>query len=444
MEENIKQKMQDNWFYSITGKLVMIGTMVLILLIPLGMIKNLIEERQDNERQVDFEMQEQWGGAQTLSGPVLNIPVYFRESNKNGERILRKKWLHIMPEDLQIEGAVSPEIRYRGIYKKVLFNSDLHLKGHFSIIKNLPGDIEEIDWSDAYLTLGISDNRGIKGEVLCNMAKRTLEPEAGLVTNDLSNSGISFKLGQLTEAFAQDSPFDVQLSLSGSKGLYFIPLGKKTKVKLNSDWKDPSFTGSYLPVKREITAKGFTAEWAITHLNRNFPQQWVGDSYNIESQLLGVDLFVPVQHYQKSLRSVKYGMLIISLTILVFLFLELTKKKKIHIFQYFLVGLALVLFFSILTALSEHIGFTWAYLVATLGIVSMVSFYSYAILNDKKQALSIFCLLSIIYAFLFVLLQLNDYAFLAGNIGLFIALGVIMKASGKLSLSEQENMEQPV
>ncbi len=426
-----------NWHQTTTFKLTIIGLLVLLLLIPLGMVKSVIREREHTEQQVEQEMMQQWGGQQLVSGPVLHVPIYTyhtSENNKTSEQtqVKIKQWLHIMPDDLSVTGQINPEIRYRGIYKQVLYNADLKLKGYFVSISKIAVQADEIDWANAHITFGISDNRGVKGEFIFKWQDKSLDPESGLITNDLSSSGVTFKTPILGNMLNSQKNFEANINLSGAKSIAFNPIGKITNVNLESGWMNPSFMGSFLPINRNVDDSGFTAQWTITHLNRNFPQHWIGKQYSINEHQFGVQLYDPVNHYQKSLRSAKYGILIICLTLLVFLFIELVKKKEIQIIHYLLVGLALVLFFSVLTALSEHIGFLWAYIVASISIISLVTSYSYGMIKDKYQAFWIFVSLSILYAFLFVLLQLNDFAFLAGNIGLLIALGAIMKASLKI------------
>ena len=443
MQINANSEHHTSWYQSTTFKFAIIGLLVLLLLIPLGMVKSVIREREETERQVEREMIQQWGSEQLISGPVLHIPVYtYHLIDKKNTKV--KKWLHIMPNDLFVTGNVEPEIRYRGIYKQVLYNADIKLNGYFEALHKIDIQADEVDWSNAHVTIGVSDNRGVKGEFIFKLDDTLIEPESGLITSDLSSSGVSFKTPLSIAILNEKKCFEANLNISGAKSLLFNPVGKKTSVDLTSTWTNPSFFGSFLPVDRNVDENGFTAKWTITHLNRNFPQHWIGKRFHVDEHQFGVKLYDPVNHYQKSLRSAKYGILIICLTLLVFLFIELVKKKEIQIIQYMLVGLALVLFFSILTALREHLGFTWAYLVASLSIISLVTLYSYGMIKDKQQAFWIFILLSILYAFLFVLLQLNDFAFLAGNIGLLLALGAIMKASLKIktATSSQDSIAE--
>lgn len=421
---------QNRWHQSLTLKLVLLAFLVLLLLIPLAMIKEVIKERQMNAEMVRKEISDQWAAKQCFSGPVMNIPVRTIPSEKD-EKSITKIW-HILPENLNIKGNIKPEIRYRGIYKTVVYESELGIKGNFVIppadfLKNY-----EVLWDEAYYTVGISDNRGLKGKIILKTDSTELEAEPGVRDHDIFQSGISFINPVLIPG--ENVSFDMNLKLSGSEGLHLTPLGKTTIAHLQSEWTSPGFNGSFLPVERNIDENGFTAGWEITHLNRNFPQHWIGDSFHPMESSFGLDLFQPVDHYQKSWRSSRYGILIIALTFLVLIFLEITRKEAIHIFHYFLVSLGLVLFFSLLNSLSEQVGFNIAYLISSLATILMISVFAGALFREKKTALIIFSMLVIVYSFIFVLLTLNDYAYLAGNIGLFLLLAIIMRFASNLEL----------
>ena len=218
----------------------------------------------------------------------------------------------------------------------------------------------------------------------------------------------------------------------------FTPVGKTTEVVINSKWKSPGFRGNFLPVERLLNESGFNAKWLVTNLNRNFPQTWSGKAYNTGNDSFGVDFILPVDHYQKSLRSAKYGILFIALTSMALIFSELAIKEKIHVFQYIMVALGLVLFFSLLTALSEYIGFNFAYLTASSSIIFLISFYLMKLLKNRFTVYLISGLLVLLFAFIFILLTLNDFAYLAGNIGLFVLLAVTMMLSVKLDLFKNQ------
>jgi inner membrane protein len=421
---------QNKWHQSLTIKLALLAILGLLLLIPLQMIKEIIMERQLNAEKVKKEISDQWAAKQCFSGPVINIPVRTIPAEKD-EKSITGLW-HILPENLDINGTIRPEIRYRGIYKSVVYDSELKIKGYFIIPSEDALKNNEILWNEAYYTVGISDNRGIKGKIIIKTDLTELEVEPGIRDNDIFKSGVSFVSPALIPG--NKVSFDMSINLSGSEGLQLTPLGKITSVHLQSDWTSPSFNGNFLPVKRNLNESGFTADWEVTHLNRNFPQNWKGSSFHPLESSFGLDLFQPVDHYQKSWRSSRYGILFIALTFLVLVFLEITRKETIHIFHYFLVSLGLVLFFSLLNSLSEQVGFNVAYLISSIATILMISIFAGTLFREKKTALIVSGMLVILYSFIFVLLTLNDYAYLAGNIGLFLLLAIIMKLAGSLEL----------
>jgi inner membrane protein len=421
---------QNKWHQSLTIKLALLAFLGIIFLIPLQMIKEIILERQKNSEKVKKEISDQWALKQCFAGPVINIPVRTIPSEKD-EKSITRLW-HILPESLNITGIIKPEIRYRGIYKSVVYDSELKIKGYFiipaeEVLKNY-----EVLWNEAYYTAGISDNRGLKGRIILKTDSTELEAEPGVRDNDIFQSGISFVSPVLIPG--NKVSIDMSISLSGSEGLQLTPLGKSTFAHLESEWTSPSFNGSFLPVKRSVDETGFTADWEVTHLNRNFPQNWTGSAFHPLESSFGLDLFQPVDHYQKSWRSSRYGILFIALTFLVLIFLEITRKEAIHIFHYFLVSLGLVLFFSLLNSLSEQVGFNLAYLISSIATIMLISIFTGTLFREKKTALIVFGMLVVLYSFIFILLTLNDYAYLAGNIGLFLLLAVIMRLASNLEL----------
>jgi inner membrane protein len=201
---------------------------------------------------------------------------------------------------------------------------------------------------------------------------------------------------------------------------------------LQSAWNTPSFSGAFLPDNRNITDSGFSADWNILQLNRNYPQYWINDKYNVDASAFGVDLITPVDTYQKSERSVKYAVLFIGLTFLVFFFSEMLTKIRIHPVNYLLVGVALCIFYSLLTALAEHMAFVYAYLIGSITIVSMITIFAHSLYKKWKVTGTVLAVLVALYIFLFVILQLMDYSLLLGNIGLVIILGIVMIFSRKI------------
>ncbi|MFO7655848.1 MAG: cell envelope integrity protein CreD [Bacteroidales bacterium] len=431
MDTNYLEKQKNRITGSVSLKLILIGLLSLLLLIPSGMINNLIAEREMRHRETVEEVTSKWGNAQTICGPVLTLPYLTYFKTKEGVRASRN-FAHVLPGALTVNGDLIPEIRYRGIYKVIAYNTKLNLAGFFNPVDFSEWKVEEKDilWDEAYLTIGITDMRGIKKNILIDWCGKEVNISPGLKSKDIVSSGVT---AQTPVKFGENCNFSFNIDLNGSHYLNFIPLGKETNVKVKSAWATPSFDGMFLPEKHEITDTGFVAQWNILQLNRNYPQQWTGDEFDVEGSEFGVRLLFPVDTYQKATRSVKYSLLFISLTFLVFFFSEVFSKKRIHAVQYLLVGVALVVFYSLLIALSEHIAFNLAFFIASAATISLVTVFTHSVFSNRITTLSILAVLTALYVFLFTILQLSDYSLLLGNVGLFIVLAIVMYFAVKIN-----------
>ena len=237
----------------------------------------------------------------------------------------------------------------------------------------------------------------------------------------------------MKHAYLLPDGFHIDLALQGSGSLFFTPVGKITEVNLRSAWGDPSFTGAFLPDQKNISPAGFDAQWKVLNLNRNYPQAWAGDTQvDFSSSAFGVDFLLPVDNYQKSIRSVKYAILFIGLTFLVIFFVEMRGTRRVHPFQYALIGLALVIFYTLLVSISEHISFNAAYAVAATMTIGLTGLYARALFDSRKMALLVGGTLLLLYGFLFTVLQLQDYALLIGSLGLFAILATVMYFSRQI------------
>lgn len=413
---------------SVTLKLVTITILMLLLLIPVTMITSIIQERESLNNEATDEVRSKWASEQQINGPILTIPLIY-EYEEEDKRITKTRYWNLLPENLNIDGEVLPEKLNRGIYEVVVYKSNLNVSGDFIINpKPDPQNLKEIQYDQAFLTLGISDLRGIKNQINLDWNEENLNVQPGSKLTDIIYSGITIAIPDLGEQVNQRITFDFSLDLNGSKNLSFIPLGNTTKVQLKSPWSSPSFNGNFLPDKREINNDGFTANWSVLQLNRNYPQTWTGsgNKQQMQESSFGVDLILPIDDYQKSYRSAKYAVMTIALTFLIFFLVEILNKRKIHPFQYALVGLALSLFYILLVSISEHSNFNIAYGISAMGIVVMIFLYSLSVF--KKFSLSLILILTLcgIYGFLFTTLQLVDYALLMGSIGLLLILGLTM------------------
>ena len=314
---------------SITIRLITIGILILFLLIPVSMVESVIREREERKNEATQEISSTWGAQQTVCGPVLTIPyktvtkVYDNEQTEKFKLVESVEYAHFLPEKLAVSGDIKPEVRYRGIYEVIVYNSKINLKGSFSTpsFENWKIDSADILWDDASVSLGLTDLRSIQEDISIHLNNKNYSFNPGLESNDVMQSGMSTKLNlKNQELSAQKMEFSVDLNFNGSSGLSFIPLGKTTDASIKSKWTNPSFDGAFLPDSREITANGFSASWRVLHLNRPYPQQFKGPIEGINDSSFGVNLFIPVDEYQKSMRSAKYASMFITLTFLVFFF----------------------------------------------------------------------------------------------------------------------------
>ena len=453
---------------SVMLKLVSIGILLLLLLIPSSMVESLITERADNRDAATADISSQWGGPQLVLGPVLVLPYTARETDDKGLIRELTRYACFLPDTLSSTGDLVPERRHRGIYEAVVYRSRLRVQGTFGSI-----DLNEVGvqpgavrWAEAFVALGISDMKGIRNGLTLRWdgQSRAFEPgvpnadvlplgtaptvstqvnavqvararyskygpdgeeeQSGEVANGLSASVPLADYGALTRSHR----FEFNLDLNGSTGLLLAPLGRQTRVHLTAPWPDPSFIGAFLPTQRTITSQNFQADWQVLHLNRSYSQHWRtdGDRPNVDESTFGVRLLVPVNEYLKTMRSAKYALLPLTLTFLVFFFVEVLNRRRIHPFQYILVGLALVIFYVLLLALSEQMAFDAAYALAALVIIGLVTAYAGATFRNRQLTLATSGVLTLVYGFVFVVLQLQDYALLVGSLGLVTVLAAVM------------------
>ena len=413
---------------SVMLKLFIITILMLLLLIPSAMIQSIISEREVLSNAAIQEVSTKWADRQQINGPVLTIPLVY-EYLENGKLVQTTRYWHLLPESLKIDGAVEPEKLRRNIYEIVVYKSMLQVSGNFVFDKTPdPENLKSIQYSKAFLTIGISDLRGIKDQVILKWNKHPLKVEPGSRIPEIIYSGISIELPNLESQLDKSANFSFALNLHGSQNLAFVPLGSTTDVNITSNWPSPSFDGNFLPNQRQVTPSGFKASWKVLQLNRNFPQNWIGSTQGkkLDNAAFGVNLILPLDDYQKSMRSAKYAAMTIALTFLIFFLVEILNGKKIHPFQYVLVGLALVLFYVLLISISEHSNFNIAYAISTLSIVGMITLYSMSIFKASRLTMLLVIALMGIYGFLFVTLQLADYALLMGSIGLTLILAATM------------------
>ncbi|MEM6769842.1 MAG: cell envelope integrity protein CreD [Bacteroidota bacterium] len=412
---------------SITLKLIIIGFMILFLLIPTSMLDSLIYERQSLRDSAQREVASKWGMDQTVSGPVISVPYRYEVPTQDDKTTTRAGWAHFLPDQINVKGELTPQERYRGIFVVVLYNTKLTIEGNFDGFNAAALSIPEaaLQWEDARFTVGMTDMTGVQAGIDLTLGDTLVALGPGTVTKDVFNSGASVPIN-ITGAEA-NLDFSFALDLNGSSSLFFRPFGKKTSVGLSGGWGNPSFDGSFLPKSREVSPEGFTANWEVLELNRNYPQQGINNFIDGgKADLFGLRLLLPVDEYQKTYRSTSFAVLFIFITFLTFFFIEVLNKRRVHPIQYLLIGAAIILFYVLLLSISEHLLFNAAYWISCAVIVTLITAYSWFILRNRKLTLLVAGMLLVLYVFFFSLLQLQDYALLVGSIGLLLILATIM------------------
>lgn len=428
------------WFRnSLTIRILGIGILTLLLLIPSFMISSLIDERQVTRNDAETEVTSKWGAAQTIGGPIVSVPFYESLRNDRGELESILRYAHFLPEELQITGTVKPEKRYRGIYVVPLYSGELNIQGSFGALEkhSLPISNKDLRWSEAFLSLGITDVKGIREKISVNLGGVVKEMGPGTRSTDVFASGVSLKTPWDA---GRPKSFSLKLSFNGSHELFFMPIAKETKVNLDSPWQTPSFEGNFLPDFRDVTGSGFKANWKVLELNRNFPQDFIGDSQSgeINGYNFGVRFLLPVDEYHKTVRSSKYSILFLLLTFITYFFIEVYKKVRLHFIQYLLLGFAVLLFYIMLLSLTEHIPFNFAYWIASSLILLLVTLYSRAFFKGELVFLLAGGAIFVFYLFFFALLQLEDFALLVGTFGLFVLLAIAMYFTRRIQELESE------
>ncbi len=403
-------------------KLSIILVISLLLLIPQAIIMNVVNERASTEQNADLEVSEKWGTGQTLTGPVLFIPG---DSAKNN--------VYILPETLDIDGDISSRTLRRGIYDFTVYESTLTLAGRFVLPKELKAhQLRHLRTGQAKLLFAISDFKGFADNPSLQLGGQRAELTAEDLALGSDNAlSCSVDLQQLLNGGTVD--YRLTVPIKGSNHLYFLPVGRTTSVQLCSDCATPSFTGRYLPADREVTDQGFAAQWKVLALNRDFAQVFNSHTALRNAQSFGVDLKVPVMQYQQTTRSIKYAYLIILLTFAVVFFVEIRRQTPIHPVQYALVGIALMLFYTLLLSFSEHLSFLLSYLIASVMTIGLITLFMRALLHSTRPALFVTVLLAVLYLFIYIIMQLESYALLVGSLGLFAILAAAMYASRKIN-----------
>jgi inner membrane protein len=420
--------------HSVIVRLVVIGILLLVLLLPLLVVQGLVREREQRRAETESEIMQSWGGEQTIAGPILTVPYVVHTLDVKGKRVETVEAAHFLPDSLLIEGKVNPETRRRGMYEVTLYGITLAISGSFRApdFSGWRVSPAAILWDEAVLSVEIPDMRALQERVTLKWQGSKREFQSGKGSVGMFAGEIRVALPDIRTArgeSARDIPFSFDLALRGGGSLGFLPLGDQTVVRISSPWKSPNFNGAYLPASRSLTDQGFDAEWRVISMARAYPQRWRGgeiEPQTVRSSGFGVSLMTPVDTYLKVTRALKYGLLFLFLPFFTLFLFEVFSTGRIHPLQYLFVGFANCIFYFLLLSLSEHIAFGLAYGIAGICATGLITAYTAAIVRSGKKGMVMLPVLGAAYGFLAVVLNSEDYALLFGSIGLFLILAVVM------------------
>jgi inner membrane protein len=442
-------------------KLLMAVLMAALLAIPLFAVYLLVYDRQSQSETARASIADGWGGPQTIAGPVLVLPYQEQVTetvSEGGRQVARTNlvWreLVLAPELADIRTGLTPERRSRSIYEAVVFEAAASGTARFA----LPADLvrfgvsaDRLAFDRAELRFGLKDARGLFGRppaVTIGERRLVLQPGKGLPSTGGSGfftwlDASSLRAGPLTATF--------RFAFRGNGWLALAPQAGDTRWTVTSAWPHPSFQGGFLPTAHRLSDAGFSATWQIGNLalgrslvTSDAPQPEARAAAGADRYVVAapagdyearVDLVSPVDLYSQVNRSVKYGFLFIGFTFMAFLMFDVIAGVRVATVEYLLVGAGLVLFFVMLLAFAEVIGFGAAYVLAAAAIIALLAAYSAAVLRSRRRGGYVAALLAALYGVLYILLSLEAYSLLIGSLLLFAALAAIMYLTRNLDWS---------
>ncbi|CBG91759.1 cell envelope integrity protein CreD [Citrobacter rodentium] len=410
-------------------KVVTLSGAIVLLLIPLMMVRQIIVERADYRDTVEDEIRQSTSGPQKVVGPLIAVPVTELYTVMEDDRQVQHKrsFIHFwLPESLMVEGNQNVEARKIGIYQGQVWHTGVALKATFAAARLSELNKPTIELGKPYVVIGVGDARGI-GVVKAPTVNGTafaVEPGTGL-----SGGGDGLHIPLPDEQWAQrDLNLTMSLNLSGTGSFSVVPVGRNSEMSLSSNWPHPNFLGDFLPAKREISASGFQAQWQSSWFANNLGERFVESQKDgwFSLPAFSVAVATPADQYQLTDRATKYALLLITLTFMAFFIFETLTGKQLHPMQYLLVGLSLVMFYLLLLALAEHIGFTPAWIAASLVGALMNGVYLQAVLKGWRNSIMFTLALLLLDGVMWVLLRSADSALLLGTTVLLLALGGVM------------------
>jgi inner membrane protein len=427
-------------------RVLLIGFLMLLLQIPIGMLHGVISERAASRDEAVADITGKWGQSQALVGPLLVVPFTRLQTEilSDGKTRTTRVTDHavFLPQSLDVQADITSETRYRGIYEVPVYSAGIQVRGEFGQLDLTTFDAHEsnILWDKATVTLMISDVSALTSASTLEWGGRPLALRPGAKIG--SGSGIHAKVTK-ADLEGDAIPFSLDLSLNGSGAFSVAPVGSQTTFGLKSNWPDPSFGGTWLPQgKTAIGADGFESDWSVSLLGRDYPQTWVGlDRYQgtMRGATMSVRFLADIDPYRMAFRSVKYEILLLVFVFMTLWVFEVLSGLRIHSIQYLFVGVAMCMFYLLELSLAEHIGFAGAYALAAAMVCGLVAGYCRAVLRTGRRAAVIGAVLSTLYGYLYMLLVNQDFALLAGSIGLFFALALVMYLTRNVQWSRPQH-----
>ncbi|EPY5250605.1 cell envelope integrity protein CreD [Klebsiella pneumoniae] len=412
-------------FWKIT---TLIGCIVLLSL-PLMMVRELINERADYRSEVVDAIEQSTSGSQKLAGPLIAIPITETLTRMENQKEVnyQRSWVYYwLPESLAVTGKQTVESRRVGIYSGQVWHNALQIKASFDPLRLAALRKTNIVLGQPRLVVSVGDARGIGAIHAPEVNGNVLSVEPGLgISGD--GAGIHMPMPALAE---DNKPLEIafSLDLNGTGEFSLVPLGRNSELQLTSNWPHPGFLGSFLPTQREVSAAGYRAHWQSSWFANDMGSYFKDDMEIPWSRLpaFSADVMSLADQYQLTDRATKYAILLIGLTFMAFFVFESLTRRPLHPMQYLLVGLSLVLFYLVLLALSEHVGFTAAWLAASLSGAVMNGIYLQAVLRGWRNSLLFVAALLLLDGVMWFLLHSEDSALLLGTGVLALALSVLM------------------
>ena len=433
-------------------KLIVILILIVLMAIPVMFISFISFDRSSRADEVTREVSQSYGGQQRLVGPLLSIP--YRETLANGGLREGDYIVSAQTGEASFDG-IRVEEKSRSLYKVPIYTAEGSLSASFTRFSEMDlGPGLELDFTQARILLGIADVTGLQSDVILEAGSQAIPFEPYLAAprfsgapgyervrsqNDGTSSSPSILYDHLDPAgmtwlsvpLPTDiaNPVTVRLSFTGAKTIALGPYAKSTQLSLSSDWPHPGFEGRFPPSRRDITEDGFSAEWTVPYLRRGLPDQ--GRAMDMGALTYGsvgemqVNFVSPLNPYQTVNRALKYAVLFIGLVFLAYFLMETLLGVRVHPAQYLLIGIAQAVFYLLLLAFAEHIGFTLAFGVSATATVILTAGYAGAVFG-KHLILRSSLVFASVYALLFVLMRIQDFALMVGALISFVAIAATL------------------